>query len=83
MKFLLIAALCVGALAGGCSGFSKQDRIDAARHAIVAASQQLASPMVEVLVEEGIDAATAQKVGEILVRKARAIADRVIDKLED
>lgn len=82
MKFLLISVLCLGALAGGCS-FDKQSRIDAARTAITAASQQLSAPVVEELIAEGIDPVTAAKVGDILVRKARAIADRVINRLED
>ena len=82
MKFLLIPVLCLAAMVG-CSGFTKADRIEAARSAVVLASQQLSGPVVEELVAEGIDPATAAKVGEILVRKARAIADRVINKLED
>lgn len=82
MKIMLVALLGLACL-GGCSGFTKADRIEAARTAIVAASQQLSGPVVEVLVAEGIDPATAAKVGDILVRKARAIADRVINKLED
>lgn len=78
--FALLAVLVLGL--GGCS-FDKADRVDAARAAITLAAEQLADPVVEILIEEGIEAATAKKVGEIVVRRSRAIANRVLEKLEE
>lgn len=82
MKILAIACVLALVSLGGCS-FSKEDRIEAARAAVILATERLSAPVVEVLVEEGIDPETAKKVGEIVVRRARAIADKIVSKLED
>lgn len=81
MRILAALILALG-LGGGCS-FSKEDRVEAARAAVILATEKLAAPVVEVLMEEGIDPETAKKVGAIVVKRARTIADKIVSKLED
>lgn len=78
-KLLVLGAVLALGFGGGCS-FDKRDREDAARAAVTLASQRLASAVKEELIKEGVDPVAAQKVADIMVAKASAIAERVIER---
>ena len=76
MRYLLATSLL---LFTGCS-FDKEDRQQAARMAVELASQRLAFAVELELVKEGVAPLEAKKVADIMVKKASAIADRVIER---